>query len=63
MFKVYYTVDHKNYKLIFAAEELCDCVNHVKSCGVIPQKCVIVAPNNRKITFTDDNDLNFGSAA
>lgn len=45
--------------MIFTHDELAPCLAFIKSHNYALQRCVIVSPNNRKITFNFKNDLVF----
>lgn len=63
MFTLYYFIDTTNSKAIFTNEDLGPCLAYIKANFLVPQRCLIISPNNRRITFNNQNDLVFGKSA
>ena len=49
--------------MVFSNEELNPCLVYIRSRGLVPQRCIIVSPNNRRITFNNANEMVFGAIA
>jgi hypothetical protein len=60
MFKLYFFVSKSPY-LVFQSEDLAPCLDYINNKQYEKQLCVIISPNNRKISFVND-ELVFGAA-
>jgi hypothetical protein len=51
MFKLYYYFYNSTPELMFTDFDLEPCLNYIKSSNLNPLQCLIITPNNRRITF------------
>ncbi len=63
MFRLFYFFKQSTPSLVFTDNDLGPCLDFIKSKSLVARFCVIVAPNNRRITFDNNNQLVFSSAA
>ena len=61
MFKLFYYANIVNPDLLFTDDNLGPCVEFIKNNKLCPQQCVIVTPNNRRVTFNSDNEMVFSN--
>lgn len=62
MFRLYYFFNQSTPSLIFSNDELTSCLEFIEYRQLDTNLCIIVSPNNRKITFNADHGLVFSSA-
>lgn len=54
MFKLYYFINANSPALVYTNGDLQPCLQFMKSKNYQPAQCVIISPNNRKITFENN---------
>lgn len=59
MFKLYYCNYNKKMELIFSNGDLGPCLDYIRANRINPQQCMIVTPNNRRVTFNQNNRIVF----
>lgn len=59
MFKLYFCASNIQRELVFSNAELQPCFDYIVSNRLCPQQCVIVTPNNRRVTFNQNNRICF----
>jgi hypothetical protein len=59
MFKLYFYARNAQPELVFSNAELQPCLDYIRSNRLCPQQCMIVTPNNRRVTFNQNNCICF----
>jgi len=59
MFKLYFYAYNVQPELVFSNAELQPCLDYIKSKQLFPQLCMIITPNNRRVTFSKNNCICF----
>jgi len=63
MFRLFYFTSNTASDLVYSSNDLAPCLEFIKTHSLVCQQCLIVSPNNRRITFNEYNQLVFGNAA
>lgn len=63
MFRLFYFTSSSASDLVYSSNDLAPCIEFIRTHSLIYQKCIIVSPNNRRITFNEYNEIVFGNAA
>lgn len=59
-FTLYFLTDTNVYRIVYSSDELSYCLSYIKSNSLRPTRCMIISPNGRRITFTDNGSMMFG---
>lgn len=59
-FILYILTEFNSYRAVHSGDELCGCLSYIKMNSVALNRCLIVSPNGRKITFTPNGSMVFG---
>ena len=59
-FTLYFLTDANVCRIVYSGDELSYCLSYIKSNSLLPARCMIVSPNGRRITFTDNGSVMFG---
>jgi hypothetical protein len=60
MFKLYFKYSLNSTNLpIFSGWELDTCLNYIRQNSLCLQQCLIVTPNNRRVTFNQESHILF----
>lgn len=60
MFRLFFLTSNSSTELIFSNNELAPCIDYIKANRIYPQRCIIITPNNRRVTFNSKNEMVFG---
>jgi hypothetical protein len=60
MFNLYFLTTANSTELIFTNKELAPCLDYIRANRLYPQRCMIITPNNRRVTFNQNNEMVFG---
>ena len=53
MFKLYYFTYNMKPEFIYSNNDLLPCLDYIKVNNIQRQRCVIITPNNRRISFNE----------
>lgn len=59
MFNLYFLTAASSTELVFSNKDLGPCLDYIRAHRLYPQRCMIISPNNRRITFNAINELVF----
>ncbi len=60
MFKLYYFTGVSNKPdLLYTNADLGPCFDFMRMNHLVPPQCIIVTPNNRRVTFNANNTITF----
>ena len=59
-FTLYFLIEYGKCKAIFSGDELDQCLNYINANNLPYNRCMVLSPNSRRITFTDNGDLIIG---
>lgn len=45
--------------MVFTNDELAPCLTYIRANRLNPQSCMIITPNNRRVTFNQNNGIVF----
>jgi hypothetical protein len=59
-FTLYFLTDSNAFKMAYSGDELSYCLSYIRTNNLLPNRCMIISPNGRRITFTDNGSMMFG---
>ena len=59
MFRLYFRNLNNKVDLLFSNSELAPCLEYIRTNRICLQQCLIITPNNRRVTFNQNNGMMF----
>ena len=59
-FILYILTELNSYRAVHSVDELSGCLSYIKTNNLALNRCLIVSPNGRRITFASNGSMIFG---
>lgn len=59
-FVLYILTEFNAYKAVHSVDELSGCLSYIKTNSLALNRCLIISPNGRRITFASNGSMIFG---